>query len=80
MHVDPMVTDAYNALIRGHKWWVYLPKDIYEFQDTMTCDKSCSDYIIYDKAMKEPDAGDSLMIDDDQMIQLWFQHMLPQIR
>jgi hypothetical protein len=43
MHVDPEVTDAYNTCISGHKWWVYLPKDLYEFADDWSCDDSCSD-------------------------------------
>ena len=43
MHIDPYVTDAYNALIFGHKWWTYLPKDLYEFKSDWTCDNSCSD-------------------------------------
>ena len=43
MHIDPSVTDAYNGLISGHKWWIYLPKDLYEFMDEYSCDESCSD-------------------------------------
>jgi hypothetical protein len=38
MHNDPDVTDAYNGLISGHKWWLYLPKDFYEFSDEWMCD------------------------------------------
>ena len=33
MHVDPEYTDAFNALISGEKWWVSLPKDLYEFKN-----------------------------------------------
>jgi hypothetical protein len=43
MHIDPSVTDAYNGLIYGHKWWVYLSKDYYEFKDEWSCDPACSD-------------------------------------
>ena len=43
MHVDPDWTDAFNALIRGEKWWVTLPKDLYEFKDEFLCDPNCSD-------------------------------------
>ena len=42
MHMDPEYTDAFNALIRGEKWWVTLPKDLYEFNDEFTCDLQCS--------------------------------------
>ena len=43
MHIDPDVTDAYNGLISGHKWWLLLPKDFYEFLDELMCDPNCSD-------------------------------------
>lgn len=43
MHTDPEVTDAYNALIYGAKWWVYMPKDLLEYKDWLTCDPKCSD-------------------------------------
>jgi len=43
MHVNPEVTDANNTCISGHKWWVYLPKDLNEFEDEWTCDPICSD-------------------------------------
>ena len=42
MHIDPEYTDAFNALIRGEKWWVSLPKDLYEFNDEFTCESQCS--------------------------------------
>ena len=45
MHIDPEVTDAFNALFSGHKWWVHLPKDVYEFNEELTCDPSCSDFV-----------------------------------
>ena len=48
MHVDPLSTDAFNALFRGHKWWVYLPSDLYEFEEELTCDESCSDFDEYE--------------------------------
>ena len=43
MHIDPELTDAFNALISGEKWWVSLPKDLYEFRDELTCDPQCSE-------------------------------------
>ena len=77
MHVDPLSTDAFNALFRGHKWWVYLPSDIYEFDDELTCDQACSDfdnhYDFYQPIVKE-----SLI--NVQNNALWFSHILPQIR
>ena len=77
MHVDPHSTDAFNALFRGHKWWVYLPSDIYEFDDELSCDVSCSDLDNYEN-LKNPDVRDSLIA--DQKNALWFAHILPQIR
>ena len=47
MHIDPDWTDAFNALIRGEKWWVTLPKDLYEFKDEFLCDPTCSDQLSY---------------------------------
>lgn len=43
IHLDPWVTDAINALLVGHKWWVFLPKDVYEYHKELTCDMECSD-------------------------------------
>ena len=43
MHIDPEWSDAFNALISGEKWWVSLPKDLYEFKDEFLCDPKCSD-------------------------------------
>ena len=64
MHIDPAATDAFNALIRGEKWWISLPKDLYEFRDEFQCDPLCSDPIInFYKATG-----------------VWFMHILPQIR
>ena len=64
MHIDPALTDAFNALIRGEKWWVSLPKDLYEFRDEFQCDSLCSDPT--NNFYKETG--------------VWFMHMLPQIR
>ena len=74
MHTDPYSTDAFNALIRGHKWWVYLPSDVYEFDDELTCDEACSDFDEYDNSTNRK----SFM--KDQKNALWFAHILPQIR
>ena len=77
MHVDPLSTDAFNALFRGHKWWVYPPNDVYEFNDELTCDETCSDYNKYDVGnitnVKQPVWG-------TEKNALWFSHILPQIR
>ena len=43
MHIDPEWSDAFNALILGEKWWVSLPKDLYEFKEEFSCDPKCSD-------------------------------------
>ena len=64
MHIDPEYTDAFNALISGEKWWVSLPKDLYEFKDELTCDNLCSDV---------PHNFQSL-------VGVWFIHIMPQIR
>ena len=64
MHIDPWLTDAFNALISGGKWWVSLPKDLYEFKDEFMCDSLCSDV---------PD-------NFHRLIGVWFIHILPQIR
>ena len=64
MHIDPEYTDAFNALISGEKWWVSLPKDLYEFNDQFTCNKRCSDHLN----------------NFQSKIGLWFIHILPQIR
>ena len=64
MHVDPQLTDAFNALISGEKWWVSLPKDLYEFKDEFSCDESCSD---------PPN-------NHHRQTGVWFIHIMPQIR
>ena len=64
MHIDPELTDAFNALISGEKWWVSLPKDLYEFRDELTCDPQCSEP--FDNFHRQTG--------------VWFIHVLPQIR
>lgn len=65
------MTDAFNALFQGHKWWVVLPKDIYEFKTELDCDPDCSDWVML---LNKEDK------DNDQTVRLWYQHILPQIR
>jgi hypothetical protein len=64
LHVDPDVTDAWNAVLYGSKWWAYLPKDYYETKDEWLCDLTCSDYVE----------------NDTKMAAYWFYNMLPQLR
>ena len=64
MHIDPEFTDAFNALISGEKWWVSLPKDLYEFKDEFTCDQQCSDPFE----------------NFHSQTGIWFIHIMPQLR
>ena len=64
MHIDPDITDAFNGLISGKKWWVSLPKDLYEFRDEFTCDPQCSEP--FDNFHRQTG--------------VWFIHIMPQIR
>jgi hypothetical protein len=64
LHVDPDVTDAWNGVVAGSKWWAYLPKDLYEAKDEWTCDPKCSQ-------TEEVDLRNS---------GLWLYNMMPQIR
>ena len=77
MHIDPVSTDAFNALFRGHKWWVYLPSDIYEFEEELTCDETCSDL---DKHSNVTNPIVRKSVIGSQKNALWFSHILPQIR
>lgn len=67
MHVDPLFTDAFNALVKGEKWWVSMPKDLYEFSEEFTCSKTCSERI-------------APVVNYNNDIKLWYLHMLPQLR
>ena len=71
MHIDPMSTDAFNALFVGHKWWVFLPTDVYEFNEELSCDTTCSNFGRFQN---------NTVDDNDIANLLWFKHMLPQIR
>ncbi len=64
LHVDPDVTDAWNGIVAGTKWWAYLPKDFYEAEDEWTCDPECS-------PVEENDLHNAA---------LWIYNMLPQLR
>ena len=66
MHMDPLYTDAFNALTKGEKWWVSMPKDLYEFPEELTCSKTCSEKIA------------DLNYHND--VKLWYLHILPQLR
>ena len=70
LHVDPEGSDAFNALFVGHKWWVVLPIDIYEFDDELSCDEKCSG--VATNGQSE--------VDLDVSIVIWLKHILPQIR
>ena len=65
MHADPLYTDAFNALLKGVKWWVATPKDLYEFPNELTCLESCSEKVA---------------VNYHNDVQLWYLHILPQIR
>ena len=60
-----MFTDAFNALIKGKKWWVAMPKDMYEFFDEFSCLKNCSDMAATNYHNE---------------VQLWYLNILPQLR
>ncbi len=64
MHKDPEATDAYNGLVYGHKWWVWLPKDLMEYKREYTCDPKCSDK----------------QVDHKTKVGVWNLHILPQLR
>ena len=66
MHIDPLYTDAFNALIKGKKWWISMPKDLYEFSEEFTCLQTCS--------------GETDTVNYHNDIRLWYLHILPQIR
>ena len=67
MHIDPLHTDAFNGLLKGEKWWIAMPKDLYEFSNDLSCLESCSD-----------NNNDS--INYFMNIKQWYYHMLPQLR
>ena len=80
MHLDPGVTDAFNALFVGHKWWVALPKDLYEFSKEFTCDKKCSNIPTLRRKNNFFDEHFLEAPDFDIENMLWYKHILPQIR
>ena len=64
LHVDPDVTDAWNAVVVGSKWWAYFPKDVYEAREDFSCDPACS-------RIEEHDLHNAA---------LWMYNILTQIR
>ena len=66
MHVDPLYTDAFNALIKGKKLWVSMPKDLYEFSEELTCSKTCSEKLAHTSFHND--------------VKLWYLHIFPQLR
>ena len=77
MHLDPSVTDAFNALFVGHKWWVVLPKDLYEFHKEFTCDINCSEI---PKLRRGTNTHLGNPPDSDIKNIMWYKHILPQLR
>jgi hypothetical protein len=77
MHIDPIATDAFNALIHGHKWWVILPNDFYEFDEELSCDESCSDFEEHHDATDE---NIRKVLRINQKNEMWYRHILPQVR
>ncbi len=71
MHIDARSTEAFNAVFVGHKWWVLLPVDLYEFNTELSCDTTCSNFGPFQN---------NTVHDSDIANLLWFKHMLPQIR
>lgn len=43
-HNDPYASDAWNTLIKGHKWWIIWPEGVKEDEhlDYIRCDETCS--------------------------------------
>ena len=74
LHADTGFTDAFNTIFTGHKWWIFLPKDIYELEKEMICDVKCSNI---PKLVGDNPNGE---LDKDIMNINWFKHILPQIR
>mmetsp|Transcript_14596 Transcript_14596/g.30708 ORF Transcript_14596/g.30708 Transcript_14596/m.30708 type:complete len:780 (+) Transcript_14596:290-2629(+) len=40
-HMDPLGTDAWNTVIKGHKWWIVYPERVTDEED-LECDDECS--------------------------------------
>ena len=74
LYVDPEGSDAFNALFVGHKWWVALPIDIYEFDDELSCDEKCLGVATNGQENTQSE------VDLDVSIVIWLKHILPQIR
>ena len=52
LHIDPIYTDAFNSLLKGEKWWVVLPKDLYEFSTELSCLDTCSETTDFTNGVK----------------------------
>ena len=77
MHIDPLTTDAFNALFRGHKWWAILPNNVYEFDDQLSCNEDCSDFEEHPNTTNENIKN---VLRSNQKNEMWFRHILPQLR
>lgn len=40
-HMDPVMTDAWNSLVSGHKWWIIYPSEL-EASEPVECQSDCS--------------------------------------
>ena len=41
--MDPYSTDAWNSLVKGHKWWIIFPESVSEFDSNGERSLTCSE-------------------------------------